>query len=122
MKFTFDKQKNIVVATIVGLVDIIKIVEYINNAVAYGEKHNSYSILFNMQKAEETFSFMDEYDLNKNLTRKTNLTNTHRCAVIYSYNKKKNKIEFKETVAFNWGQGIFKMFCDIDEGLEWLNK
>jgi hypothetical protein len=123
MKIEFDLRNNLIMATKFGPSSYLETIEFINKAIALGNKHKCYHILFNMQKTEETFSFMEGYDLNKNLLKVTDLTHKHRCALIYSGNSRDiNKIKFKETVAGNWGQDIYKIFYNVDEGINWLKQ
>lgn len=122
MKIEFDRLSKMVIASAFGAVKVSDIVKLINESVSLGIQYNCYCILFDMTKAEEIYGFMDEYELNKDLTKLTDLTHSHRCAVVYHPNNQKSEsqLKFKETVADNWGQGIFKIFFDIEEGIEWL--
>lgn len=120
MKLEFDERNHIVTLTKYGSASISDIIELINSAVALGEKHNCYNLIFNLQKAQETGSFTELYEFHKNLTQVTNLTQNHRCAVVFSPTENKVDKQFYETVGSNWGQGIFKIFFQMEEGLEWL--
>ncbi len=124
MKIEYDHLNKIVIASIFGAVGVSGIIELINESVRFGRKHNCSNILFNMTEAEEILSFIDEYELCKNLNRITELTPSHYCAVVYHFNKLKNENEltFKEVVAQNWGQRGFKVFFDKEEGTEWLKR
>ena len=120
MKTEYDDVKQIVVATKYDASGIADIIELINQGVYLAEKHNCYEILFNMQEAEETASFLETYEFHKNLIQMTDLTFDHCCAVVFSSLANKNEKKFYETVATNWGQTIFKTFNDLEEGFEWL--
>ena len=122
MEIKFDNKQKVVFAAKEGLTSYANVIELINEAVAVGIKHNCLSILFNMQKLTETFSFLEEYILNEYLLKNTDLTIHHRCAVIYSPkdSREPEEIKFKQTVADNWGHDIFKIFHDLNAGLNWL--
>ena len=120
MKIEFDKQNHIVIATKFGPAGINEIIQFIDAGVSLGDKHNCYNILFNMQEAEETASFLESYEFHKNLIRKTALTHDHCCAVVFAPSENQNEKQFYETVAFNWGQTIFKTFNNLEKGLAWL--
>ena len=122
MTIEFDKQNQIVFAKKFGASGIADIVELINHGVSLGEKHDCYKILYNMQEAEETASFLESYELHKNLLQRTDLTLDHCCAVVFSPEENKSEKLFYETVATNWGQTVFKIFCNLDEGLAWLKE
>jgi hypothetical protein len=120
MTIKFDKQSQIVFAKKFGASGIADIIELINHGVSLGEKHNCFKILYNMQEAEETASFLESYEFHKNLIQMTDLTLDHCCAVVFSPLENKSEKLFYETVATNWGQTVFKIFCNLDEGLAWL--
>jgi hypothetical protein len=122
MTTEFDRQNQMIVATKFGPSGIIDIIKIINQAVSLGEKHNCYKILFNVQNAEETASFLELYEFHKNLIQMTSLTFEHSCAVVFSPDENKSEKLFYETVATNWGQTVFKIFCNLDEGRAWLTK
>jgi len=124
MKIEFDNRIKIVIASKSGTVNVSEIIRLINTSVALGIKHKCYCILFNMTKVEEIYSFMEEYKLNQNLINLTDLTYDHHCAVVYTPSKFKtvDELQFKERVAVNWGQGIFKIFIDLEEAIEWLKQ
>lgn len=51
----------------------------------------------------------------------TGLTFRHQCAFVFSPEEDiKSKLQFKESVAKNWGQDIFKIFTNYNETLDWL--
>ena len=120
IQLEFDKLNQIVIAKKYQEASISDIVEFINKAVSFADKHNCFNILFNMQKAEETGSFLESYELHKNLLQMTDLTYDHCCAVVFSPREIKSEKKFYETVSANSGQGIFKIFFDLEEGLAYL--
>jgi hypothetical protein len=120
LKIEFDKLNHIVIVTKLGPVRIPDIIEFIDGAVAIGEKHKCYNLIFNVQNAKEIGSFNELYEFHKNLIQMTNLTHDHRCAVVFSERANKPEKQFYETVGANWGQGIFKIFFKMEDGLKWL--
>ena len=122
MKIDFDASNHIITATKSGLTSVSNIIEIINKGVALGMKHDCHDLLFNVQKTQETGSFRELYELHKKLILLTDLTYQHRCAVVFSSTANKSDKQFYETTAANWGQGIFKVFFQIEEGLAWLKR
>ena len=122
MDLEFDNVNQIVFAKKFGAAGISDIIEVINQGVSLGEKHNCYKIFFDMQNVEETASFLELYEFHKNLLQMTSLTFEHCCALVFSPEENKSEKLFYETVATNWGQPVFKVFCNLDEGLAWLKK
>lgn len=122
MKVEFDKLNRMVVVTKNGSARISDIIELIDMAVSFGEKYNCYDIIFNLQNVKEDASFNELYHLHKNLIMITTLTYEHRFALIFSPDENKLKRQFYETVGANWGQKIFKVFFDFEEGVEWLKE
>jgi hypothetical protein len=122
MTTEFDRQNQMIIATKFGPSGILDIIKIINQAVSLGEKNNCYNILFNAQNIEETASFLESYEFHKNLLQMTDLTLDHCCAVVFSPEENKSEKLFYETVGTNWGQTIFKIFNNLDEGLAWLKK
>ena len=120
MKIDFDASDHIVTVTKSGAASVSDIIGFIDKGVALGLKHDCHDLIFDMQEAIETGSFNELYEFHKNLIQLTKLTNNHRCAVVFSPNENKSERQFYETVAANWGQGIFKIFFQLKEGLEWL--
>ena len=120
MKIEFDKHNHIVTATKYRSSSISDIIECINKAVSLGEKQNCHDLLFNMQNAIESGSFNELYEFHKNLIQVTDLTHDYRCAVVFSEKANKSEKQFYETIGSNWGQGIFKVFFQIEDGLKWL--
>ena len=122
MSLYYDTENHLVITVASGIVGMNETMNMINNAVILGEKHNCYRLLFDMREVEEVFSFIEEYNLAKSLTQKTTVTLQHRCAIIYASpkNKMNYDVTIKETIAFNWGQTVFKVFLDMEEGREWL--
>lgn len=94
MDIEFDDVNRIVFVTIFGDVGITDIIELINHGVSLGEKHNCYKMLYNMQEAVETASFLESYEFHKNLIQMTSLTYYHCFAVIFSPLKTKRKNSF----------------------------
>ncbi|RLD80013.1 MAG: hypothetical protein DRJ07_11005 [Bacteroidetes bacterium] len=122
MKIYYDASNQIIIVTKSGLASVSDIIELINEAVSLGDKKNCCKFLFNMQNAIETGTFNELYEFHKNLTQVTNLTYDHRCAVIFSQKADKRRKLFYETISSNWGQGIFKIFFELEEGLIWLKR
>jgi len=120
MKIDFDRSNHIVTVTKSGVASVSDIIEFINKGVAMGLKHDCYDLIFDVQKTKETGSFVELYEFHKNLIQITDLTHNHRFAVIFSPTENKSEKLFYETVAANWGQGIFKMFFQLEDGLSWL--
>jgi len=120
MKMDYDASDQIITITKSGLATVSDIIETINETVSFGDKKNCYNFLFNVQNTIETGSFNELYEFHKNLTQVTNLTHEHRCAVIFSPEANKSRTQFYETISFNWGQGIFKVFFQLEEGRTWL--
>lgn len=120
MEIEYDDVNQIVIATKFGPAGITEIIEFINAGVTLGEKHKCYKILFSMQEAKETASFLESYEFHKNLIKMTSLTMDHCCAVVFSPLENKNEKKFYETIAANWGQSIFRTFIDREKGFEWL--
>lgn len=122
MKIELDNQNKVVIASQSGKTHISDVIELINKAVFFSANYQCYEILFNMKKAELEYTFMEIYNLNKNLIQVTDLTYKYNCAVVYSPNTKTNEIQFYEIVGSNWGQGIFRIFFKFEEGIQSLKQ
>ena len=120
MKIDFDASNHIVTVTKSGAASVSDIIEFIDKGVALGVKHVCFNLIFDMQNAKETGSFLELYELHKNLIKITDLTHDHRCALVFSPTENKSEKQFYETVSNNWGQGIFKVFFQLEEGFAWL--
>jgi predicted CopG family antitoxin len=100
MKIDFDTSNRLVTLTKSGEASVSDMIEFIDKGVALGLKHNCYDLLFNMQK--EKGSFLELYELHKNLIEITDLTFGHRFAVVFSPSENKSGKQFYETISIDW--------------------
>ncbi len=118
----FDHVNHLVMASYVGVLDKDKEVKFIADAAEFSKTHKSHYILFDMTDVIENYGFYDLYEMNKNLISLTGLTIQHHCAFVFKSDDSntKSRLEFKESVAKNWGQDIFKNFTNKEEAIKWL--
>ena len=122
--FEYLEDKNIIIASYNGVVDKKEEIRFISNAAKFSSKKDCFKILFDMRKIIENFGFFEAYELSKNFLRLTGLTFRHQCAFVFESEEFENnsKMVFKESVAKNWGQDIFKNFTNEKEALAWLTE
>ena len=119
--FEYLEDENIIKASYIGVVNKDDEIKFISKAAKFSSKVQCNYILFDMTRVVENFGLYEAYELNKNFLTLTGLTFRHHCAFVFSQEDDvKSKLEFKESVAKNWGQDIFKIFTNYNNAMKWL--